>query len=54
MKCSQCKKYNAILVTCKCGKPLCLKDRFPEKHSCTHVAELFQIEKIVKEKIIKI
>ena len=43
--CSQCNT---------CGKPFCLKDRLPEKHSCSHVPEIFQIEKIVKEKIIKI
>jgi len=54
MKCSECKKIHVVLVTCKCGKSFCLKDRFPEKHSCVHVPELFQIEKIVKEKIIKI
>ena len=54
MKCSQCKKTHAVLVTCKCGQAFCLKDRFPEKHSCVHVPELFQIEKIVKEKIIKL
>jgi len=54
MKCSECKKTHIVLVTCKCGKSFCLKDHLPEKHSCIHVPELFQIEKIVKEKIIKI
>jgi predicted nucleic acid binding AN1-type Zn finger protein len=54
MKCSYCKKTHVVLFTCKCGKPLCLKDRFPDKHECTYIDELFQIEKVVKEKIIKI
>jgi len=54
MKCAHCKKTHSIIVTCKCGKSLCLKDRFPDKHLCTYMDELFQIEKIVKEKIIKI
>ena len=54
MKCSQCNKTHVVMVTCKCGKSFCLKDRLPEKHSCSHVPEIFQIEKIVKEKIIKI
>ena len=54
MKCAHCKKPHAILVLCKCGKEYCIKDRIPEKHSCTHIQELFQVEKIVKEKIIKV
>jgi len=54
MKCVHCNKKTTLLVTCKCGKLLCLKHRFSDKHICSYVDELFKIEKIVKEKIIQI
>ena len=48
--------YIAALKECKpfMCEWIAVKDRLPEKHSCLHVPELFQLEKIVKEKIIKI
>ena len=54
MKCTQCKKTHSVIVTCKCDKSFCLAHRLPEQHSCTYKVELFQIDKLVKEKIIKI
>jgi predicted nucleic acid binding AN1-type Zn finger protein len=54
MKCSHCKKKTAIILTCACGKETCIEHRMPEKHDCTKKNELFKIEKLIKEKIIKI
>ena len=54
MKCCQCKKKKAIILTCSCGKETCIEHRMPEQHDCTKKPELFKIEKLIKEKIIKV
>ena len=54
MKCSYCKKKKAIILTCGCGKEMCIDHLMPEKHECTKKNELFKIEKLIKEKIIKV
>lgn len=54
MKCVQCKKKTAILLTCVCGKEVCIEHRMPENHDCTKKKEVVQLEKLIKEKIIKV
>jgi len=54
MKCSHCKKKKVILLTCGCGKEVCIDHRMPEQHNCDKKTELFKIEKLIKEKIIKV
>jgi predicted nucleic acid binding AN1-type Zn finger protein len=54
MKCFHCKKKASILLTCTCGKDFCVSHRMPEQHHCSEKKELFKIEKLIKEKIIKV
>ena len=54
MRCAQCNKKKIILLICACGKEVCIDHRIPELHSCTKKNELFKLEKLIKEKIIKI
>ena len=54
MKCFLCKKKTLILLQCKCEKKFCITHLPRELHKCEHVHELFVIEKIVKDKIVKI
>jgi len=54
MRCAQCKKKQIILLICACGKEVCIYHRMPEQHVCTKEKELVQLEKLIKEKIIKV
>ena len=51
MKCCLC-AHQLILFTCKCSKIVCITHR--HKHSCTIKEELFKVQVITKEKVIKI
>ena len=54
MKCFLCKKKTIILLQCKCKKDFCITHLPGEQHKCEHIYDLFSIEKIVKDKIVKI
>ncbi len=51
MKCCLCKQ-TLILFTCKCNKQVCIQHR--NNHACTFQESLFKIDKITKDKIVKI
>ena len=54
MRCSHCNKKNAILLLCSCGKKVCIEHRMPEQHLCNKEKESVKLEKLIKEKIIKV
>ena len=54
MKCSFCNKKIIILITCKCEQTFCITHLPYDVHKCKHIDPLFSIEKIVKDKIVKI
>ena len=54
MKCSFCNKKTIILIKCKCKNNFCITHLPYDIHNCNHIEPLFTIEKIVKDKLVKI